>query len=528
MLLDICATSAKRAFRKPCLRVLPLMALVTIGWVGLPMPTAYAQSAPMIESEAKRGMSGVWQTKAYQAGLTPAEHASIPFTREGRKRHAANIKAVANDKSADSARFLCLPQGPARAMTTAYPLRIFQTDDIFVLLYEENRAFQRVRVNGEFHDGEFWDPAFMGDSIGTWEGNSFVIRTRNFRDNMFLDDMLLPATDKSEIQQRLTLSPDGKTLDVEITVIDPRLYKKAWTAKRSFEAKADIEAETGDWVCGEPHRDIRHVAGLDTAPAMHPSRGETRETTAIRLQGQPVEVTQDQAQMQGIWSMLAAGLTPPPPPPAPVPGEAPPPRPTESMFPQSLTAVLQDWNRKPYEEKLAKMEKGDLFATPDNSCMPFLVPETAAYYGPYEILINDDLILMLFQADHQSRLVYMNIDLPENVPLNYTGTSVGRWDGNALVVTSRGWNDRTLIKQVAEHSDAMEVVERSELVDGGQSILVTTTFTDPGALTAPWQTTRKPARDTEEYQEYVNKEVSEYFECPTMDSGANFPRTPKR
>ena len=69
------------------------------------------------------------------------------------------------------------------------------------------------------------------------------------------------------------------------------------------------------------------------------------------------------------------------------------------------------------------------------------------------------------------------------------GHSVGRWEGNTLVVDTVGLNDRTWLDTAGhEHSDKLRVTERFE--KEGATIKWTATFDDPVFFTKPWTITR--------------------------------------
>jgi hypothetical protein len=68
------------------------------------------------------------------------------------------------------------------------------------------------------------------------------------------------------------------------------------------------------------------------------------------------------------------------------------------------------------------------------------------------------------------------------------GYSVGRWEGDTLVVDTIGLNDKTWLDNVGHpHSDALHVVERIRRVDH-DTLQVTFTIEDPKAYTSPWTT----------------------------------------
>jgi hypothetical protein len=132
-------------------------------------------------------------------------------------------------------------------------------------LYEENRAFRIVRVAAQHADPADWDPSYMGDGIASWtDGPALVIDSTNFKsDRMYLDPTGVPVSDKLHVVERLTLKSGGKELEDLITIDDPVIFSKPWTARRSYERRDDVELKT-DWVCGEKHRDVSAVMSTAT------------------------------------------------------------------------------------------------------------------------------------------------------------------------------------------------------------------------------------------------------------------------
>ena len=98
----------------------------------------------------------------------------------------------------------------------------------------------------------------MGDSIAKWEGDTLVIDSRNFNDEVFLDDTVIPHSDKLKVVQRLRRIDGGKQLEVVTTVEDPEVFSKPWSTRFVYDRRDDVEVKT-DWICGEPHRDVSQV-----------------------------------------------------------------------------------------------------------------------------------------------------------------------------------------------------------------------------------------------------------------------------
>lgn len=458
-------------------------------------------------ANGKTDLSGVWWAERYVGGLKPMDGGDIPFTAEGRKRFAAA------NRGEDPARHICLPQGAARAMTTAYPFRIAQTPALIAMSFEENRVFRRFRVDVPHEDPAAWDPSFMGDSTGVWIGGTFTADTTNFKDS-YLDDARLPHSDKLSIRERFALADGGKVLEDLLTIDDPLIYSHPWTARLRFRSRPDIAIEPDDWVCGEQHRDISGLAGIESAPADHPSHRPARPPlfTATPASGAPL--TPAQSRIAGIWSgdlpskeelqgKAVGGVSE-----------------LDRHFPPALSAIMKPWARTIFEKyKAGEAVAVKTMPTPDNNCLPYIIPGSSPYMLAHEILLAPDRMTMLFQLDHQTRIVRMNSAHQASPKPSFSGDSIGRWEGDTLVVDTVGWNDRSYFSDGAPHSSKLHIVERYQASADGKSLTVMATADDPDALTASYSWTRKLHRD-EDYQEYVNGENNQEFACPTDAKGS--------
>jgi len=119
------------------------------------------------------------------------------------------------------------------------------------------------------------------------------------------------------------------------------------------------------------------------------------------------------------------------------------------------------------------------------------MPRIMTYPYPLEILHTPGRITMIFEAESQVRRIFL--DRTEHLPFDdldpsYNGNSVGRWEGNTLVVETIGFNDRTELSGSIPHSDQMRIVERIAYIDG-DTIKVDMTITDPQAFTDSLQQT---------------------------------------
>ena len=106
--------------------------------------------------------------------------------------------------------------------------------------------------------------------------------------------------------------------------------------------------------------------------------------------------------------------------------------------------------------------------------------------GSYRIMQSPTVIALLFEGGRSYRQIHMDgRKLPEDPNPTWAGYSVGRWEGDTLVVESAGFNDRTWLDRAGHpHSESLRVTERFRRGDFGH-MQVQVTFDDPETLTKP-------------------------------------------
>jgi len=114
--------------------------------------------------------------------------------------------------------------------------------------------------------------------------------------------------------------------------------------------------------------------------------------------------------------------------------------------------------------------------------MPSLAIGGADY--PLEIIVTDDQVTILMELHQQARRIFMNQDgHPERLFPQRNGHSIGRWDGDVLVVDTTGISAITYGS--IPHSDQAHVLERIRTLDNGQSLVNEITVTDPVFFSEP-------------------------------------------
>ena len=165
-----------------------------------------------------------------------------------------------------------------------------------------------------------------------------------------------------------------------------------------------------------------------------------------------------------------------------------------------------------YAEKKREIDARGAEDADTANCLPPGMPGVMGQPYPYEFLLTPGKVTIIGEAYMQVRHVYTDgRPLPADPDPTFNGTSVGRWEGDTLVVETIGFSPITMMTRNTPHSDKMKVVERFRLT-GPDVMSVETTVTDPEALTAPWTTTRTLARHRDwTTREYICEENNKNY-----------------
>lgn len=160
--------------------------------------------------------------------------------------------------------------------------------------------------------------------------------------------------------------------------------------------------------------------------------------------------------------------------------------------------ILQSWVRQELEKVNAIALSGKTVFTPKERCWPMGVPGFLLYPAtPVYFLQTPKEIVMIWEQDHQVRHVYMDEAHSAQVTPSWYGESVGRYEGDALVVDTVGLSTRTFIDHYqTPHTAQLHVTERFHLIEGGKTMQVDVHVEDPGAFTTPWNAIQRYRRVT--------------------------------
>jgi hypothetical protein len=144
--------------------------------------------------------------------------------------------------------------------------------------------------------------------------------------------------------------------------------------------------------------------------------------------------------------------------------------------PWAAAKVLEFFNRRGIDD-------------PDAYCAPPGVPRITTFgLFPMQIVQTPQAVFILYEVYHVFRIIPLNAKHPDDLEPSYMGDSMGRWEGDTLVVDVTGFNDKTWLGPTGTfHTEALHVTERYTRVDYN-TINYDVTMEDPNVLTKPWNT----------------------------------------
>jgi len=175
-----------------------------------------------------------------------------PQLKPGAEKYRVNRAANPQDTGATSD---CMPLIPPNSFGVPYEFQIIQNKDYVVIFHEYPGTFRIVPLNNEPHMVDP-DPAWLGDSVGKWDGDTLVIDTIGYNDKTELNGY--KHTEDLHTVERLTRVNGG--VDYELTVEDPNVFVAPWKVTRQFRISDPPRKRIFEFVC-ENNRDYRPLFG---------------------------------------------------------------------------------------------------------------------------------------------------------------------------------------------------------------------------------------------------------------------------
>ena len=170
---------------------------------------------------------------------------------------AALYKERIENNGKDHPGVRCLPSGIPEKLNIPDGLKVVQTPDLIVFLYESRTIYRQVFLDGRPLPKNP-QPTWMGYSGGHWEGDTLVVETIGQNGKTWLDMKGLPGTESLKVIERYSRPNIGR-VNIDVTIDDPKAYTKPWTVKLSWRLVPDTDLIES--ICEENSKDLPHMVG---------------------------------------------------------------------------------------------------------------------------------------------------------------------------------------------------------------------------------------------------------------------------
>jgi hypothetical protein len=168
---------------------------------------------------------------------------------------AALVKQRTANNAKDDPHVGCLPDTFLRAYSLPHLLKFVQAPGLLVMLNEMNANYRQVFTDGRpFPDDP--TPSWQGYSSAKWEGDTLVVNSTGFRDDLWIDWNGSMITSAAKVQERIRRLDYGH-LEVGVTVDDPKAYTKPWTA--TLRQRLALNTDLVDEICLENEKSAQRM-----------------------------------------------------------------------------------------------------------------------------------------------------------------------------------------------------------------------------------------------------------------------------
>ena len=257
------------------------VAIVAVTIAAIPSVTGQARTPGVPRVNGKPDLNGIWQTintanwniQAHTAkaalamrpgpvvpvpakevvafgavgsvpsGLGVVDGNELPYLPEALKKKQDN---EANWLTRDP-EIKCYLPGVPRATYMPFPFQIFQGEGSFFISYEYAGAVRNVYLKDP---GPAPIDSWMGQSVGRWEGDTFVIEVSGFNDQSWFDRAGNHHTEQLKVTERYTMT-GADHIRYDATITDPGTFSKPWTMSMPLYRRVERGARLGQFKCVE-------------------------------------------------------------------------------------------------------------------------------------------------------------------------------------------------------------------------------------------------------------------------------------
>ena len=173
--------------------------------------TGPAMAAPAIE--------GIWE-RVQSEGMGHPQPEEVSLTPEGQ----AEYESFSEEKDPT---LKCIMPGVPLGIDDPYPLEIIQQDHQIVFLHEHFHMVRRFFMDGREAPENLW-PSLGGFSVGSWEGNTLVVKTTHLSPANLMWHNGMPFSGDPETYVIERYNFEGKKMTLNSEVYDPRYYEEPY------------------------------------------------------------------------------------------------------------------------------------------------------------------------------------------------------------------------------------------------------------------------------------------------------------
>ncbi len=192
-------------------------------------------------SDGKPDLTGVWW-RGTEPGLENARVGAPGGGRPGEGPGVVTFRSLYQPWAVEKAKTLgdkddpalrCIPSVSGPPNTNIFQL--VQTPTLVVLLQETYHGFRLIPTTPGRQHSELQAPAYWGDSVGRWEGDTLVVDVANFNDRNWISPQGIISfhSDALHVTERYRRTA-GNALDVEKTYDDPKVLTRPWIEKKPY------------------------------------------------------------------------------------------------------------------------------------------------------------------------------------------------------------------------------------------------------------------------------------------------------
>lgn len=172
------------------------------------------------------------------------------FYEGGKKALTEGAAAIARGENYRDSIGQCYPAGMPMIMTRVWPVMFVQLPTVIYMVAGFTNSFRAIYLDGRTHtDPDLYVPTYNGESIGKWEGDTLVVTTKGFETDNHWIDRGIPVSEEFQIVERIRMIKEGKTLEIEYIMTDPKNWKGEWRNTKRWDRV--LESDIGEVECTE-------------------------------------------------------------------------------------------------------------------------------------------------------------------------------------------------------------------------------------------------------------------------------------